>query len=76
MQFFILLKAVAVLATTIFDWLRDRQTAGIVARADEATSLAETADAIDKAHDARMATDVALDRQPDSLRADDGFRRD
>lgn len=71
-----LLKAVAGLATAFFTWLRDRRMSDLVATADEATSLKESADAIDRAHDARISTDLALDRQPDSLRADDGFRRD
>lgn len=76
MQILMLLKAVAGVAAAVLDWLRDRRMARLVARADEATSLKEISDAIDTAHAARTATDLALDRRPDSLRADDGYRRD
>lgn len=76
MQFLTLLKTVAALATAVLDWLRDQRTADLVERADEAISLKETSDAIDRAHEARTAASLGLDRQPDRLRADDGFRRD
>lgn len=76
MQILMLLKAAAGLATAFFTWLRDRRMATLVATADEATSLKESANAIDQAHDARTTVEHDLDCRPDSLRADDGFRRD
>ncbi len=71
-----LLKTVVALAAAVFDWMRQRQTRALVDKADEAISLEETTDAIDRAHRARIGIERDAGQHPDGLRADDSYRRD
>ncbi len=64
------------LAVSLVKWLESRKQIDAALSAAILKSLREADELIDKAKAARAAVRDSIERDPDSVRDDDGFRRD